>query len=270
VRRTLLPLVIVLSLLLGLSASSVSAGTSTQAGVTVTTPSTYSSCVDSQTSDVVSITGLTGSGYTMRGQLIVDFVLDDGSRQTIQTVPVDTIADVNITVTYPPVSQWPVHSDGTREVHVDVQFELWLFNSVGEMIASFGGGLDWDVFCIGDPPPPPPPPGGTQGCTPGYWKQSHHFDSYPAPYTPTTTFKSVFGVGPNSALSATAAANGGGEKAMLRHATAALLNAAHGGVDSVYTVDQVIAIVQSAYATGQFESAKNLFEAANERGCPLN
>jgi spermidine/putrescine-binding protein len=32
----------------------------------------------------------------------------------------------------------------------------------------------------------------TEGCTPGYWKQAHHFDSWPAGYSPTDNFDTVF------------------------------------------------------------------------------
>ena len=42
-------------------------------------------------------------------------------------------------------------------------------------------------------PPPPPPPGGAEGCTPGYWKQDHHFDSWQV-YSPTDSFNTVFGI----------------------------------------------------------------------------
>ena len=62
---------------------------------------------------------------------------------------------------------------------------------------------------------------------------------------------------------------GGGQKALGRHATAALLNAAHPEVSFAYTEAQVISIVQGAYFTGEYESAKNSLEWENEMGCPL-
>ncbi len=62
---------------------------------------------------------------------------------------------------------------------------------------------------------------------------------------------------------------GGGEKALARHAVAALLNASK-GLDYEYTTNQVIAMVQAAYASGLFEATKNLFAFANEINCPLN
>ena len=38
------------------------------------------------------------------------------------------------------------------------------------------------------------PPEGGEGCTPGYWKQSHHFDSWPEGYTQSDYYDAVFGV----------------------------------------------------------------------------
>lgn len=118
--------------------------------------------------------------------------------------------------------------------------------------------------------PPPPPPGG-QGCTPGYWKQEHHFDSWVG-YTPWQDYETVFGVDASFSKTLVGAASqgGGGEKALGRHAVAALLNAANPDVNYLYTEAEVIALVQSAYATGDFEGAKNLLAAQNEIGCPLN
>ena len=114
------------------------------------------------------------------------------------------------------------------------------------------------------------PPGG-EGCTPGYWKQQHHFDSWVG-YSPSDDFETVFGV--DASFSATLGAalrqGGGGELALGRHAVAALLNASNPEVDYAYTTAQVIALVQEAYATGDFEGVKDLFEEANEEGCPLN
>ena len=63
---------------------------------------------------------------------------------------------------------------------------------------------------------------------------------------------------------------GGGEKALGRHAVAALLNAASPDVDYAYTEAEVIAAVQNAYATGDFNRVKNDLEYQNELGCPLN
>jgi hypothetical protein len=117
--------------------------------------------------------------------------------------------------------------------------------------------------------PTPTPPAGGEGCTPGYWKQEHHFGSW-VTYEPGDSFDTVFGVDSSFAtLLDGVSANGGGENALARHAVAALLNAASAEVDSSFTTADVIQMVQDAYESGDFETTKNKFEADNESGCPL-
>jgi hypothetical protein len=111
--------------------------------------------------------------------------------------------------------------------------------------------------------------GGGEGCTLGYWKQSQHFDSWVG-YAPTDYYDVVFGVGPHITLLAALQSGGGGVYALLRHSTAALLNASSPDVDYDLSVAQVISLVQSAFASGNFESAKNTLASFNEQGCPLN
>lgn len=110
---------------------------------------------------------------------------------------------------------------------------------------------------------------GTQGCTPGYWKQDQHFDSWVG-YSPSGSFQTAFGgLGPNITLLAAMQTKGGGEGALLRHAAAALLNASS-GIDYGYSVADVIVMVTQAYSSGDFETVKNQFEIENELYCPLN
>jgi hypothetical protein len=111
------------------------------------------------------------------------------------------------------------------------------------------------------------------GCTPGYWKQRHHFDSWVG-YSPTDSFAAVFGrtVTGVTDLESALKAKGGGVKALSRHATAALLNVANPDVnvnDYSSTAD-VIAAFQAAFDSGDYELTKDAFESANEEGCPLN
>jgi hypothetical protein len=117
-----------------------------------------------------------------------------------------------------------------------------------------------------------PENGEVEGCTPGYWKQEQHFDSWAtSPYSPYETyFDDVFGVGPHSTLLSALGSRGGGEKALLRHATAALLNASSTEVTYFYNAADIITMVQNAYASGDFESAKDGFEFQNESLCPLD
>jgi hypothetical protein len=63
---------------------------------------------------------------------------------------------------------------------------------------------------------------------------------------------------------------GGGENALARHAVAALLNAAHPDINYYYSVSQILAGVQAAYASGDFEPFKSALDFANNAGCPLN
>jgi hypothetical protein len=114
---------------------------------------------------------------------------------------------------------------------------------------------------------------GGEGCTPGYWKQDHHFDSWAAPYHPTDSANTAFGVAvfsPDRTLLAALSTGGGGVNAFGRHAAAALLNAASGPVDYLWDVAQVKAAIAAAKTSGNWEAAKNLFAAQNELGCPLN
>ena len=112
---------------------------------------------------------------------------------------------------------------------------------------------------------------GGEGCTPGFWKQDQHFDSWVG-FLPTDSFEDVFGVdvpGDPTLLEALQS-GGGGINALMRHAVAALLNASNPDVDSDFTVDEVIALVQEAIETGDIERIKDILAAANEQGCPLN
>lgn len=127
------------------------------------------------------------------------------------------------------------------------------------------------VTFTNDEPEPPPP--GNEGCTPGFWKAPQHLDSWTT-YNPGADFDATFGVNffsPNITLLQAVGLGGGGTQALARHGVAALLNAASGDVDAVYTTAEVIAIVQGsgAYAGLSVEARKNLLVAANELGCPL-
>jgi hypothetical protein len=124
-------------------------------------------------------------------------------------------------------------------------------------------------------------PTGGEGCTPGYWKNhagllkrngKYQPDAWgPTGFATTDLYDATFGVvssfGGN--LLQALQRGGGGEIALGRHAVAALLSAAHPDVDYDLTVAEVIALVQAAYASGDFETAKNTLASFNEQGCPL-
>jgi hypothetical protein len=112
--------------------------------------------------------------------------------------------------------------------------------------------------------------GGGEGCTPGYWKQRHHFGSWAAPYTPSTQFSAVFANAfPGKTLLQVLQQGGGGLIALGRHTVAALLNAASSGVDFDLTPADVVAQFNAVFPGGNYEALKNQFEGFNEQSCPL-
>ena len=118
---------------------------------------------------------------------------------------------------------------------------------------------------------PTPEDGDGEGCTPGFWRQPHHLDSWVG-YSPGDSFDAVFGVdaqGDQTLLEAVWQ-GGGGARALGRHAVAALLNSVDPDVQYEFSEAEVIQIVQDAYASGDFNGAKNLLEGQNEQYCPLD
>lgn len=115
-----------------------------------------------------------------------------------------------------------------------------------------------------DTPVPP-----SQGCTPGFWKQEHHFSFWPDGYDPGMIFSEVFGVGSDQSMLEVLWEGGGGATALMRQAVAALLNAAREDVSYAYSEGEVIELVQDAFGSEDYETAKDLLEDANEAGCPL-
>ena len=112
---------------------------------------------------------------------------------------------------------------------------------------------------------------GAQGCTPGFWRQPQHFDSWVG-YSPSDSYDTTFGVISSfgGTLLEALERGGGGEAALGRHAVAALLNAASPDVDYFYSEAEVIALVQAADSSGEFEDAKDALELQNELGCGLD
>ena len=124
---------------------------------------------------------------------------------------------------------------------------------------------------------------GDEGCTPGYWK--NHEDSWAGSgYSPGQTAGSVFsGAAAFPSLAAktllqTLQGSGGpglegAAKILLRAATAALLNAAHSGVDYPRTTAEILADTNAALTSGNRNSMLNLatgLDDDNNGGCPLN
>ena len=115
--------------------------------------------------------------------------------------------------------------------------------------------------------------GGTEGCTPGYWKQEQHFDSWPAPYDPDDAFSDHFeDVFPGMTMLDVLSQGGGGLNALGRHMVAALLNSAHPGVDYSFVEVEVIDWFDNTVPNTKdyYNFVKDKFEDENQLGCPLN
>lgn len=134
-----------------------------------------------------------------------------------------------------------------------------------------------------------PAQAGTQGCTPGYWKQSQHFKSWTrAGYSTGTKLSTVLVATPSTLASKTmlqglslqgGSGVSGAQEILLRASVAALLNA---GVEATtgrstlnypYTKDVIQTWVNNALTSGDrtkmLDVAKTL-DSANNLGCPLN
>ncbi|MFL6290537.1 MAG: hypothetical protein ACJ759_06550 [Thermoanaerobaculia bacterium] len=127
------------------------------------------------------------------------------------------------------------------------------------------------------------PPGDETGCTPGYWK--NHTDSWAGTgYSPGQATGSVFsGAGIFPVLAAktllqTLDGSGGpgtegAARILLRAAVAALLNAAHSGVDYPWTTARILADVNAALRSnnrGTMLALASELDGDNNLGCPLN
>ncbi len=126
------------------------------------------------------------------------------------------------------------------------------------------------------------PETGVEGCTPGAWRNQDGTGRNGrnrwtgTPYDLTTTFEDVFGEGSigNADLTLREAldfnSNSGGE-ALLKHAAAAALNAAHEDVDYPYTLEMVVQMFNEAWSDLEADDneTKDMFDVANNLGCPI-
>ncbi|MGE5827380.1 MAG: hypothetical protein ACM30G_03335 [Micromonosporaceae bacterium] len=125
-----------------------------------------------------------------------------------------------------------------------------------------------------------------EGCTPGYWKQQQHFDSWaPTGLSPTYTAGSLFSslAGACPALASKTllqSLQGGGGPAfcdkvriLIRAAVAAFLNAQHPDIDYPLTVQQILNDVNAAIASGNAKQVTDLASSLDDDNngiCPLN
>jgi len=135
--------------------------------------------------------------------------------------------------------------------------------------------------------PPPPPPG--KGCTPGYWKQSQHFDSWkPTGLSPSGLIGGVFSSSALYTLSGKKMSNYtlvdglafkggpgtlGAAQILLRAAIAADLNARYSSLGYPWTAAQVVSATNSALSSANRVTMLTLaaqLDELNNLNCPLN
>lgn len=128
-------------------------------------------------------------------------------------------------------------------------------------------------FCYSIPRP------GVEGCTLGYWKVPQHHDSWPWPYTTSSSLQATFGANAFNATFLTAlnykggTGVDGGKRILLKQAVASLLNSASGGVEFPLTTAEVIDMTTFALNSGDRDVMISLaatLDAYNNQGCPLN
>lgn len=264
--------------------------------ITVDTPGDHSICNTGGCCDKFYILGVP-AGWTVRGWVESKYLFTCGGKdpEIIQRLDFDsnpitsTGAMITIDMCYPKTHAWP-----SFEIHIDLSLSIW-DNSVtpvhqrwvgGDLVnapGAIGPGLDWDPVCY------------TLGCTPGFWKNHcnsgcHQDLVWPGGYLPTTLFKTALGPLPagkpnpsagDTSLTLIGALNtgGGGEKAMVRHCAAALLNAGYvvsgswpgsclAFADGTPDIADIQSAVQAAYSSGNFEAAHQYCAGINESLCP--
>jgi hypothetical protein len=117
-----------------------------------------------------------------------------------------------------------------------------------------------------------------EGCTPGFWKQDQHFDSWPVPTTTTLAGAGFTNTGwPAGTTLLQALSFQGGptvqdaKNILLRAAAAAYLNSF--AVDYPLTTAEVVSMVNDALASNDRATILALaavLDANNNLGCPLD
>jgi hypothetical protein len=141
-----------------------------------------------------------------------------------------------------------------------------------------GAGLAWDSTDTTTTTTTTTP--GNEGCTPGFWKQPQHFDSWPVPITTTLAAAGFTNTGlPAGTTLLEALSFQGGptvqdaKNILLRAAAAAYLNSF--AVDYPLSTAEVVSMVNDALASGDRDTILALAELLDgfnngEGGCPLS
>jgi len=170
----------------------------TRNGLTVTfsTLEHYHSCALETTYDTIWTSGV-AADWTLSGWVRVDYITNKG-RVLVHLYPVRQTGDLRLQVSYPPVTQWPVMSSGTAEIHVGMS--IYVYDQNQDLVRWVGGDpirapgalgqgeQDWDVFCL-NPPTPTPTPTATRTATPtATWTATPTATDSPTPTaSPTDT-----------------------------------------------------------------------------------
>jgi uncharacterized repeat protein (TIGR01451 family) len=105
-------------------------------------------------SDVIFTTGVPAN-WSLRGWVRVEYIVDTG-RRLIREYQINQTGDLELRVSYPPVSEWPVMSNGVALIHVDLSISV--YDNNGRLVRWVGGdrrrapgalgpGQDWGVWC---------------------------------------------------------------------------------------------------------------------------
>jgi hypothetical protein len=112
---------------------------------------------------------------------------------------------------------------------------------------------------------------GFGGGTPGFWKQPQHFSAWPAPYTPSTLFSSVFDDAfPGLTLLDVLNLGGAGLDALGRATVAALLNANDPTITFNLTDTQVVTLFNGVFpgSSSDYEALKDTLDEFNNQDRP--
>jgi hypothetical protein len=243
--------------------------------LTATPASAYTPQISARTecaadgSILVTFTATTWFNTTPDGRenpdIRINAIVDNG-------VPVEMASGAFVAPDFSFSGQFNVPS-GITSLSVNVYAAgTWSDGTAGGQTGNFGK----LIVPVGCQPP------GDEGCTPGYWK--NHPEAWAGTgYATGQTAGSVFTIPGSLGLSSTsllATLNGGGgsgtlggAKILLRAGTAAVLNAASGGVDYTQSVAEVIADVNAALASGDRDTMLSVaaaLDSDNNLGCPLS
>jgi hypothetical protein len=117
------------------------------AGITFETPDTTPFCGAGDAPNLISAVGV--GKRVIRGRVLVQYETDKGLVDVPSgPLKVEQAGDLQLTISYPPIAEWPTMADGMRKIHVGPQLELF---DKGAKVATLGPGNDWSLYCIPTP-----------------------------------------------------------------------------------------------------------------------